>query len=61
MSFWKWFSTRFHAHEWEVYREMPINIYENGFVGDETRIKATGVRYILRCKICGEMKWKDML
>ena len=40
---------------------MPINIYENGFVGDETRIKATGVRYILRCKICGEMKWKDML
>jgi hypothetical protein len=61
MSFWKWFTTRFHRHEWEVYREMPLTIYETGFVADESRVKASGVRYVLRCKICGEMKWKDML
>ena len=61
MTFWEWFSTKFHRHQWEVYKEMPLRIFEGETIGDETRLQAKGIRYVLRCKICGEMKWKDMI
>jgi hypothetical protein len=61
MSFWEWFRTKFHTHQWEVFKEMPVRIFDGNVIGDENRLQARGVRYVLRCKICGEMKYKDML
>lgn len=56
MSFWKWFSTKFHSHEWEVRQELPLKVYDSY---DRERIIAHGLRYVLQCKICGEVKFKD--
>jgi hypothetical protein len=61
MSFWKWFSTKFHTHEWEVHQEMPLNIYKKGYISESTQIVAKGVRYVLKCKICGDIKFRDSI
>ena len=61
MSFWKWFSLKFHTHEWEVLDKIKLNIFDTGHVGDTNYICASGVRYVLQCKTCGELKYKDML
>ena len=58
MSFWKWFSTKFHSHEWEVYQEIPLRTYDPY---DQTNRKANGKRYVLKCKICGEIQFKDCI
>lgn len=60
MSFWKWFRTKFHSHEWEIHQEMPVRIFDDSYVGDESKIVKTSIRYILRCKICGEITSRDI-
>jgi hypothetical protein len=59
MSFWKWFSTKFHSHEWEIRRELPLKIHNTKVVSGEEHIIASGVRYVLQCKVCGEVKFRD--
>ena len=58
MSLWKWFSTKFHSHEWEVYQERQLRIFDPY---DNKRTTASGVRYVLQCKVCGELKLKDSI
>lgn len=57
-AFLHWLHLRTHHHEWEIYKEDPLKIldYYNPDV-----IKATGSRFVLRCKICGEIKHKDVV
>ena len=59
MSFWEWFSTKFHRHEWVVLKEMPLKVYEGNIHNDANMI-GQGTRYVLQCKICGEVKHKDI-
>ena len=59
MSFWKWFSTKFHSHEWEIKRELPLKIRSPKVIGGEEQVIASGIRYVLQCKVCGELKFKD--
>lgn len=61
MSFWKWFSLKFHTHEWEVIEKINLKVYRDGQMGDPKGLHASGVRYVLKCKTCGEIKYKDML
>jgi hypothetical protein len=61
MSFWKWFSLKFHTHEWAVIKEIPLRIFEDNHVGDTAHLRASGLRIVLQCKTCGELKYKDML
>lgn len=50
----KWFKYLFHLHEWEIVKEIRLNVY------DEFG-KHTGTRYILRCKTCGHITKRDMI
>ena len=61
MSFWKWFSIKFHRHEWEIYKEHPLRIYGGNRLCDESKLQAKGLRYVLKCKICGEITFRDLL
>jgi hypothetical protein len=56
--FWKWVSIRFHCHQWEVHEERPLRVFATG---DPSKTVATGTEYVLRCKVCGELKFKDTI
>ena len=56
MSFWKWFSTKFHAHEWEVLEKNPLVLRDYY----DPNVRGMGTRYVLQCEVCGELKQKDI-
>jgi hypothetical protein len=56
MSFWKWFSTKFHSHEWEVLQKDPLILRDY----HDPNLRGMGTRYVLQCKVCGELKQKDV-
>ncbi len=55
-AFIKWLGNRFHNHEWEVLEKDPLILrdYYN------PTVQGMGTRYVLRCKVCGELKQKDI-
>lgn len=58
--FLHWLGMRFHAHNWEIHEIIPVKVYyENGY-GDEKRLRESFRKAILRCKVCGELKTKDL-
>jgi hypothetical protein len=62
MSFWKWFSIKFHSHEWEVIKEIPVVVHAGSVIHTENpMVVATGTRLTLQCKICGDVKFKDSI
>ena len=61
MSFWEWFSVKYHRHQWEAIETISLKVYETGFVGNPDKIIASGNRIVLQCKICGEIKYKDLV
>jgi len=53
-AFFKWIGMRFHVHEWEVYKEAPLDVTSGGIV------VARGTRFIMRCKVCGKIHQKNI-
>jgi hypothetical protein len=45
----------FHVHEWEVYKESPLNVQNSKGI-----TWATGCRLVMRCKVCGKIHQKDI-
>ena len=58
--FLHWLGMRFHTHNWEIYEIVPVKVYYQDCFGDEKRLKETYRKTILRCKVCGEMRTKDL-
>lgn len=54
-AFIKWLGNRFHNHEWEIHQELPLRVYDPY----DNKVVAQGLRYVLRCKICGEVRFRD--
>lgn len=46
----KWLKRVFHCHDWEIIDTRPL------ICGD-----ARGVRYVIQCKVCGEVSRRDVI
>lgn len=53
----KWLKKLFHIHEYEIIDEYEASIYENN---QDTRPSHVRKTYTLRCKNCGDIKFKQI-
>lgn len=59
-SFFDWLGMRFHNHNWEIYEVVPVNVYWDEGLWDDKRLKETYKKVVLQCKVCGEVKVKNL-
>jgi len=55
-NFFNWLGMKYHNHKWVIYEEMAYTKIVRGWHPKEK----SGVRIILKCEICGEIKYKDV-
>ena len=53
----KWLKKLFHIHEYEIIDTYEASIYEDGYNTRPSHVRRT---YILRCKICGDIIFKQI-
>lgn len=58
-NFLDWVAMRFHNHRWEIIETVPVKVYREK-VGDPNQLTNSYRKLILQCKVCGEIKTKDI-
>ena len=53
----KWLKKLFHIHEYEIIDTYEVSIYDDGYSTRPSHIRRT---YVLRCKICGDITFKQI-
>lgn len=59
-NFLNWLGRRFHNHDWETFQIVKLSKHRYGFFSGRMFL-VTGDRFVMRCKVCGKFKYKDVI
>lgn len=60
-NFLKWIANKYHNHEYEVIEKNELTKHKYDPWTGDIKFTYKGTRYILQCKICGEIIKRDII